>query len=230
MTGKNQLRIASFIIPYIQFLISILYLICYPLSLILDNVLGRRCKRYHLQYIRQLMQVCQQQDIIKPEELKIIVSVMELRNKYVIHYIKPFERVFHIHSDEPFCKNLIRKLKIYQYSTIPIIENDNVKGFFKSKDIIHLKESNYGQFVVEQVKVYPPLIISSDTKMLDLLLMFQKQKTKIAFVMRQQELLGIISLKDLFNQILDDNYLDEDNHGTVRMDLTSQSQSMQTIY
>ncbi|CAK90886.1 unnamed protein product (macronuclear) [Paramecium tetraurelia] len=229
MTGKHQLSIASFITPYIQFLISILYLICYPLSLILDKVLGTKCKRYHLEYIRQLMEICKQQDVIKPEELKIIVSVMELRNKYVINYIKPLHNVCYIQQDEPFCKRLIRRLKVKEYSMIPIIENNCVIGLFKSKDLITLDESNYGQLVVELVKVYQPLIISGDTTMLDLLLMFQKYKTNIAFAI-SQELQGMITLRDLFNEILDDVYLDEDVHGTVRIESASQQQSIQTIY
>ncbi|CAD8136364.1 unnamed protein product [Paramecium pentaurelia] len=93
-------------------------------------------KRYHLEYIQQLMKICKQQDVIKPEKLKIIVSVMELRNKFMINLIKPIHQVCYIQQDEPICKSIIRKLKLKEYSMIPIIENNCVIGLFKSKDLI----------------------------------------------------------------------------------------------
>jgi metal transporter CNNM len=64
---------------------------------------------------------------------------------------------------------MIRKLKVKEYSVIPIIENDCVIGTFKSKDLLLLDESHYGSLITELVKIHTPLMVSEDTTMLDLL-------------------------------------------------------------
>ncbi|CAD8043463.1 unnamed protein product [Paramecium primaurelia] len=58
------------------------------------------------------MEICIQQDVIKLEDLKIIVSVIELRNKFLINFIKPIHQVCYIQQDEPICMRIIRKLKL----------------------------------------------------------------------------------------------------------------------
>ncbi|CAD8043464.1 unnamed protein product [Paramecium primaurelia] len=59
--------------------------------------------------------------------------------------------------------------------------------------MIQIQGSDTQQLIIELVQINQLLIISGDTKMLDLLLIFQKQKTNIAFLI-QQELQGIIGL------------------------------------
>lgn len=57
--------------------------------------------------------------------------------------------------------------------------------------------------IINLVKVKKPLIISEETTMLELLPLFFKYKTSIAFIY-STDLIGLIGLNDLYNVIADE--------------------------
>jgi metal transporter CNNM len=99
-TGPHQLTIAIKLIPYVKVLQSVLYIICYPLSLFLDWILGiHEQTRYPIRDLRALLQLHAQvvenpelphmatntfalehsKNPLSNEEILLINSLMDLR-------------------------------------------------------------------------------------------------------------------------------------------------------
>jgi metal transporter CNNM len=175
------------------------------------------------------------------EEIKVINSTIDLRDTPVTKEMEKIENVFTISSTTTIDPDMVKRFCKSGYSKIPVYRSPNrnqVIGFLKVKSLL---DPRYVGMTIEQSRIplIPTLIVPKDTSMLEMLMLFQEKKTSIAlvceetakdkgqnaiyFTKRNQNedggavLIGLISLKDIFEEILEAKMDDDDLHNPVTL-------------
>ena len=105
--GEDKVPVAAALAPFISTLICVLYPICYPISKALDYFLGHgetrvRFKKKDLKAIMELHQTKKNPNFegLTNEEVKIINSIIDIRNVKVCDIMIPFEKSFNLDSND----------------------------------------------------------------------------------------------------------------------------------
>ena len=97
-------------------------------------------------------------------------------------------------------------MKKYNIGFIPIIDN-GLKGVITDRDIvikcIYNKDNNLYGYINNNV-----IYIDDDNDISDALLLMNKYKIKRLIVKNKKEIVGILSLSDILNYNVDNNFID----------------------
>ncbi|CDW80843.1 UNKNOWN [Stylonychia lemnae] len=153
-TGPSQLIIARRLAPLIKFLMFSLGLVCYPISKVLDCVLGEHdITRFKNDQLKTLVQMhskkaLQELQIVQNENMglsnlqtNIIAGAFDLRNTTIDQLITPYERVFSLSIDTILDKEVIDLIKLKGYSRIPVYYGEDhsfILGLLIVKSLIGL--------------------------------------------------------------------------------------------
>jgi CBS domain containing-hemolysin-like protein len=159
----------------------IMYPIAYPTSCVLDYFLGgSHGTIYKKAGLKSLVSLHRSDDVdgLTADEVHIIASVLDLREKLVVDVMTPMEDVFTISLNSILDKELVHNILKNGYSRIPIKEEtgDNYIGMLLVKNLIsydtddNLPVSHFPISVLPET--YP------DTSCLDILNFFQEGKSK----------------------------------------------------
>jgi len=177
------------------------------------------------------------------DEIKVINSTIDLRDTPVTKEMERIEKVFMISTVAVIDQDMIRRISKSGFSKIPVYKNhdrNNIVGILKVKSLLGY-EKFLGKTVEEsKLSLITPVIVAKDTSMLEMLMLFQEKKTSIALVSDESVkdkggnamffsrrnltveesksiLIGVISLKDIFEEILESKMVDDDVHGAVTL-------------
>jgi len=177
------------------------------------------------------------------DEIKVINSTIDLKETPVTKEMERIEKVFMISTVAVIDQDMIRRISKSGYSKIPVYKNhdkNNIIGILKVKSLLGY-ERFLGKTVEEcQLPLMAPVIVAKDTSMLEMLMLFQEKKTSIAVVSDETvkdkggnamffsrrnltveeskiRLIGVINLKDIFEEILESKMVDDDEHGAVTL-------------
>ena len=136
--GPKQLVIAEKIAPLVKFLMAVLGIVCYPISRILDHILGEhdltRFKNDQLKALVQMhslkaleeMQINMTGDMgLTHMQTKIINGAFDLKETTIGALITPIQRVFSLSIDTVLDETIIEKIKTKSYSRIPVYYGEN---------------------------------------------------------------------------------------------------------
>jgi CBS domain containing-hemolysin-like protein len=181
-----------------------------------------------------------QTDGLTEEELKIIQSTMELRELSAESIMILKEKMFSVDINEPITTPFLYKIHKRGFSKIPVFDGDknNIVGVISSKFLVTSTEF-MGKPLGKSVKISKPVYVARDQNLLELLKIFQNSNTTFALitdrVIRQdeiggstrksfhprpegakedekREILGLVTLKDLFAKIVSVELKDDDEH------------------
>jgi len=262
-TGPQQIQIAKTLAPIIRFLIFIFYPVCYPISVALDKILGIHGKtRFVKKDLKALIELhkidrsggaprshhdgahaIHADAELTNEEIRVINSTIDLRDTPVTKEMERIEKVFMISNIATIDQDMIKRIIKSGFSKIPVYKNhdkNNIIGILKVKSLLAIDKIRGSTVEEAQMRLIQPLIVASDTSMLEMLMLFQEKKTSIALVSDERvkekgvnailysrrhmtveeagvRLVGIISLKDIFEEILESKMVDDDVHGAVTL-------------
>jgi len=266
-TGPDQIKIAAKMAPVVTFMMKLLWVICYPMSLYLDSLLGThqstRFGKRDLKALIELHQMPKQGDpkndhgeinrdaSLTAEEIRVINSTIDLRDTPVVKEMEPIEKVFMISDQTKITPDLIKKISEKAFSKIPVYKGKNknqIVGILKAKSLIDYQDKYLDQTIKESnFKLLDTLVVPKDTSMLEMLMLFQTEKTAIALISddcvkdkqhnsvftrkrllediknKEYKLVGLISLKDIFEEILESKLVDDDMHAPVTLPYLSGS-------
>ncbi|CAD8137953.1 unnamed protein product [Paramecium octaurelia] len=168
-------------------------------------------------------------------EINMITSTIDLRDKTVGQVMVPIKDVFSVNKNNELNKETLARIASSGYSYVTIYENqkENIIGTIRSKQLIDMELTKRKISELDNL-VKPVLFISGDTSLFEMLMIFKQKKTKIAFVVEtnkndqantsrspnfqvvddktQKNVIGLISLKMLFEEIVKKEFHDQDNH------------------
>ena len=150
-------------------------------------------------------------------QINIIHGTIDLRQKIVKDCMIPVERIFTMSSSTILDRRTLKAACKQGYSRIPIFEGndrDKILGILLMKRLVLIEE---GTVLIESgVKLRDPVYVSPTMPMLELFQKFQGGKSHIAIVKEGLKVVGIITLEDVFEQIIKSDILDEDDYDDKR--------------
>ncbi|KAF9962238.1 hypothetical protein BGZ65_009479 [Modicella reniformis] len=191
--------------------------IAYPISLLLDSWLGvHHGTTYRRTELKTLVSLHQVDGIgeLTDDEVTIIASVLDLKEKYVEQVMTPFEDVFTLSEDAILDEVLMEEIVSAGYSRIPIYRHDdpnNFIGMLLVKRLITYDPEDHipvRQFTINTLPEVPP-----NTSCLDILNFFQEGRSHMAMVVPEPggfgEPVGVITLEDVIEELLGEEIVDE---------------------
>jgi len=146
-------------------------------------------------------------------EGQIVIGALGFSEKKVVEIMKPIAHVFCLDKKILLTKDMLFKIRDSGFTRIPIKDGKKVRGILYAKDLIGVEANTPLQDVYRENSI---LYLSRDTLLDDAFQRLQKpdtpeKRTHIAFVYEEEfsELIGIITLEDIVEQIIQQEIVDE---------------------
>lgn len=200
-TGPKQLTIAAGLTPFIRILMFISLPISYPIAKLLDWLIGHdhELKKYGVPELKEFlkMQVVQQQhsegkvQTLTEEELKILISTLELRTTTVDNRMIPKEKVKMVSSESVIDEEFISKVQKHGFSRVLIYtkeDTNNIMGVLISKKLINadITKKNPIRERRRDFNYEAPVFVAKDTNLLEMMRLFQEKMTSMAIVIDKE--------------------------------------------
>jgi metal transporter CNNM len=180
------------------------------------------------------------QEILTPAEAKIIQSTIELRDVSVEGVMIKLNEVFAVEGSEQITKALLFKIAKRGYSKVPIYrgQKSNIVGIIPTKKFVTADEY-LNEPIDRSLTMVHPTFVAKDLNLLELLNVFQMGHTQTVFVTNRDnsdnsqqsphkgftfvnfgliqletkyEVIGMVTLKDLFERLCKIELKDHDEH------------------
>lgn len=231
LSVRYGLGISAAFAPYVLALMYALYPLAYPIALLLDTLLGQNhgtlYKRAGLKTLVGLHKTMGVERL-NEDEVTIISSVLDLKNKPVALVMTPIDDVFTMPSNCLLDEKVIEKILHSGFNRIPVHAPDNPKNFI-------------GMLLVRTLITYDPrnaFPISSfplatlpetrpETSCLNILNYFQEGKSHMIVVSNHpgapEGALGVLTLEDVIEELIGEEIIDEsdvyiDVHRAIKRD------------
>jgi len=186
--------------------------VCYPISWVLDKVLGDEMNTIYSK--KELMKIIEEhgsseESSLDIDEERIIRGALSFSNKPVKEIMTPRTVIYMIEEKSILNKKLLNKIKEEGFTRIPVYKNskDNISGVLYAKDLINIKSGIKIKDICKREKI---LTVSENKNLDDLLSLFIKTKVHIAFIKNKYKgLEGIATLEDILEEIIQQEIVDE---------------------
>lgn len=204
--------------------------IAYPIAMLLDSWLGvHHGTTYRRTELKTLVSLHQVNGIgeLTDDEVTIIASVLDLKEKPVSMVMTPLEDVFTLSEDAILDEELMEEIVSAGYSRIPIYRHDdpsNFIGMLLVKRLITYDPEDH--IAVRQFKINSLPEAAPNTSCLDILNFFQEGRSHMAMVTSEPGgfglPVGVITLEDVIEELLGEEIVDEsdvyvDVHNKIRV-------------
>ncbi|KAK5136767.1 hypothetical protein LTR08_002063 [Meristemomyces frigidus] len=226
---RYGLSIGAFMAPVVFVLMWIMSPIAWPTAKLLDYLLGEdhgtMYKKAGLKTLVQLHQSGSGEQLME-DEVNIINSVLDLKDKPVSNVMTPMEDVFTMSADTVLDERMMDTILSQGYSRIPVYAPDNPRNFI-------------GMLLVKILITYDPEDCSRvrefalatlpetapHTSCLDIINFFQEGKSHMVLVSDEpgsdKGALGVVTLEDVIEELIGEEIIDEsdvfvDVHKAIR--------------
>ncbi|KAF9950369.1 hypothetical protein BGZ72_007972 [Mortierella alpina] len=228
--ARYGLAIGSYCAKPMLVFMYIMSPIAYPIAMLLDSWLGvHHGTTYRRTELKTLVSLHQVDGIgeLTDDEVTIIASVLDLKEKSVAAVMTPLEDVFTLSEDAILDENLMEEIVSAGYSRIPIYRHDdpnNFIGMLLVKRLITYDPEDHipvRQFTINSLPEAAP-----NTSCLDILNFFQEGRSHMAIVTSEPGgfglPVGVITLEDVIEELLGEEIVDEsdvyvDIHNKIRV-------------
>eukprot|EP01104_Vermistella_antarctica_P001228 TRINITY_DN1128_c0_g1_i1.p1 TRINITY_DN1128_c0_g1~~TRINITY_DN1128_c0_g1_i1.p1 ORF type:complete len:606 (-),score=152.92 TRINITY_DN1128_c0_g1_i1:143-1960(-) len=212
-----------YLLPLIYFFVVLLFIFAYPISKILDWILGREIGTiYTREELKQLMDVhATIGSTLTLEETAIIGGALDLPLKEVQQVMTPLEDVFMVEVRDILDEQLVSVIWEKGYSRVPVYDKDrqNIVGLLFAKDLA-LLNPKAGLPVSRLLPMYGRKLprVFHDVPLNEMLAEFKAGQSHMAVVRRVNdegpgdpvyESMGVVTLEDVIEEILQDEIVDE---------------------
>lgn len=208
---------------YITYLfMGITFPLSYPISLILDKILGEEIGNvYDRERLMEYIRVTKDYNRLEADEMNIISGALKFKNIRVVDVMTPMDDVFMLPYDTALSFDTLTLINNSGYSRIPVFENerDNVVGILHVKDLSLIDtDHNLPLKVVLDFYSHPLFSVFEDVTLDVMLDEFKKGKSHMALVRRVidngitdpfYELLGVVTLEDIIEELIQAEINDE---------------------
>lgn len=195
--------------------IVITFVASYPLSLILDWSLGEEIAFvYDRERLQEYIRITRNYNNLDAQEVNIIIGALKIKKVTVNHVMTRLKDVFMLPLDAIINYSLMLTIIKRGFSRIPVYDKKrtNLIGLLMVKDLALVNP--YSEVTLKSLLSFykHPLISVDENHTLDVLLNhFREGKSHMAFVRehRKKEIIGIVTLEDIIEEVLQVEINDE---------------------
>ena len=206
-TGPNQLKIASFLAKPTIFLMYVTYPISYPLSLLIDHVVGKHMKsRFANSDLRGLIELHtvdalnkikeEEEDFeigantgLSKEQANAMLGALDIQEKKAKDIMIPLDKVVMLEYNTEIDEQTLSMILNKGFSRIPVYsgKRNNVVGILRIKQLINVDIKDNRSLKDKNIQLSQPIVISPEMFAIDLLNEFRKGKSHMAFITKDVE-------------------------------------------
>lgn len=136
---RHALVVGAHTIWLLYFFVAISFPITFPISAILDKILGAEDgEEYNKTKMKKLFQIYEQDKLLDPSERKILSAALELQDKIASSVMTPLENCYMLEINSVLDRDQLRQIYSKGFSRIPIYEGSKEKivGLLLARDLI----------------------------------------------------------------------------------------------
>ncbi|NWS78821.1 CNNM4 protein, partial [Crotophaga sulcirostris] len=222
LCSRHGLAVGANTIVVTKFFMLITFPLSYPISKLLDCILGQEIGTvYNREKLVEMLKVTEPYNDLVREELNMIQGALELRTKTVEDVMTPLQNCFMINSDAILDFNTMSEIMESGYTRIPVYEDErsNIMDILYVKDLAFVDPDDCTPLkTITKFYNHPVHVVFHDTKLDAMLEEFKKGESHLAIVQKVNnegegdpfyEVLGLVTLEDVIEEIIKSEILDE---------------------
>jgi metal transporter CNNM len=211
--SRHALKYFALFSPIVRLMIFVTYPISKPLQWLLDRLFEQ--PPAHLHNRRELGIIISEHighegSDLDEDEVEIIRGALQLSEKQVSDIMRPLETVYWLKLNTELTPERIDEIKKYGRSRIPIFNQNLTRcnGILLMKDMVDIDFGNNHVFVSD-IDLHPVQMIGSRTALDTLLRKFINSGTHLFPVIKDDHIIGIVTIEDLIEEIVGQEIEDE---------------------
>eukprot|EP00602_Paraphysomonas_sp_CaronLab_P000396 CAMPEP_0185032998 /NCGR_PEP_ID=MMETSP1103-20130426/21585_1 /TAXON_ID=36769 /ORGANISM="Paraphysomonas bandaiensis, Strain Caron Lab Isolate" /LENGTH=635 /DNA_ID=CAMNT_0027569117 /DNA_START=55 /DNA_END=1959 /DNA_ORIENTATION=- len=220
--SRYALQIGRRSLPVVKFFIVALFVVAYPLSVILDYALGEEVGTVHTRTeLLTMLKIHERHQQLDQDTVNVMSGAINYRDKKVEDVMTPADKVFMISVNEKLNYKVLSEVFKSGYSRIPVYGRDrnDIVGVLLAKDLIFIDpedETPVRNFITLFGRPYQ--VVWHDSNLGEVLKAFKQGKGHLAFARAVKEnidkdntyeIVGVITLEDIIEEILGEEIEDE---------------------
>ncbi|XP_066494805.1 metal transporter CNNM4-like [Tiliqua scincoides] len=219
LCSRHGLAVGANTIFITRIVMLLTFPLAYPVSKFLDCLLGQEMRTiYNREKLVEMLKLTDH-DLMK-EELNIIQGALELRTKTVECVMTPLPDCFLINSKAILDFDTMTEIMDSGYTRIPIYEKEraNIVDMLYVKDLAFVDPDDCTPLkTIAKFYNHPVHFVSHNTTLDAVLEEFKKGKSHLAIVQKEKEgeqepineVVGVVTLEDVIEEIINSEILDE---------------------
>lgn len=214
---RYGLQVGAMFAPFVLFLMYIMYPIAYPISMLLDNILGEdHGTVYKKSGLKTLVTLHKTMGVerLNQDEVTIISAVLDLKEKPVSHIMTPIDRVYTMSADSVLDERTVEEIFNAGFSRIPIhLPNEplNFIGMLLVRVLISYDPEDALPVAAFPLATLPETGV--ETSCLNILNYFQEGRSHMIVVSETPGeatgTLGVLTLEDVIEELIGEEIVDE---------------------
>ncbi|EGD72954.1 cyclin M2 [Salpingoeca rosetta] len=221
--SRHALAVGAYTIWLTKFFMVVTFPIAYPISVVLDKILGDEVGAVYMR--KQLLHLLKMQDPyndLERDELDIITGALTYKTKTAADVMTKMEDVFMLDINSILDFKTVSRIIDDGHSRIPTYrgERDNIVGLLYVKDLAFIDPDDKTplETVIKYYK-HPIEEVYTTTALDEMLDLFKKGRTHMVMVIHinaedpdrdpVREVVGIATLEDVIEEIIQDEIIDE---------------------
>lgn len=149
---------------------------------------------------------------LDPDEVEIMQGALNLSKKDVKDIMTPIDQVFSLSIDDTVDQKILNSLKENKFSRIPVF-NQNKQNCIGILILKNLFDYNFDkQIKVSDLELYPTKEVNYLMPLDNLFRKFINQKTHMLMVTKKDKIIGIVTIEDLLEEIINHEIEDETDY------------------
>ncbi len=214
--SREALRYTAQFTPALRLMIVLTYPVSKPLQTLLDRLFEQRRAQLHTRHELGILiseHIGQQESELDDDEVEIIRGALQLSEKRVSDIMMPIETVFWLTPDTRLTAEKVTEIKEIGRSRIPIFNEHLTRsyGVLLMKDLVDI-DFDENDYTVSELGLHPVQLVGSRTALDTLLRRFIATSTHLIPIVKDDEIVGIVTIEDLIEEIVGHEIEDETDH------------------
>jgi len=223
--SRHALLFGGFAAPLVRIALFVFYPVAFPIAFILDKVLGDELPRMYSK--SELMHIISEHEDsehspIDADEERILHGALKFSHRKVEEVMTPLEKVAMFDVEQRLTQAFIEEVAASGFSRYPIYQKKrtNIIGILYTKDLL-VEDENIAIKDTEEAFESKFLKVKTYDLLDGVLARMLKQKRHLAIVYSKDDTcVGVITLEDIIEEILQFEIQDEDDEGAGKAIIT----------
>lgn len=220
--NRDPLKYVARFATVLRFMIVITYPFSKPLQLLLDKLFGKQKARLHTRQELGIMiteHLGHEESELDEDEVEIIRGALQLSEKHVSDIMLPVDDVYWLTLSTELTPQRLDEIKHYGRSRIPVFNKSLTRcnGILLMKDLVDINFDDE-TYHVSDIDLHPVQTVGSRTALDTLLRKFINSGTHLFPVVKDDHIIGIVTIEDLIEEIVGQEIEDESEKRRAQAD------------